>query len=147
MIAAIYDLLRADSAFMAPLTGGLHNADTVGEISRQSTPDAFDADGRLRPCGLVVAGTAATDKSFNRIISRAARQYVRLFLYQRGGRDQIYVARNRAFALLHQRQDLALPEGFGRCSELFWLDDVLDQIDVALNTPIIVSRYQATLVR
>lgn len=145
MIAAVGALLRADSTFMSTLPGGLY--DSVDEVSRQKTPEAFDANKLLRPCALLKGGTVTRVGP----VSRAAQQVFRLFLYERNGRASIEPARRRAFDLLHEQQ-VALGAGEGRVYEITHLDDVLDGSDDTLAiapdyAALIVCRFQAVLMR
>jgi len=143
VIATIAATLRADATFMAGMAGGLY--DGVVEISRQTTPAAFDpTTARLKgPAALVKAGTA-TSVGPGR---RAMLQVVRLFLYQLGGTSVIEPARRRAFALLHG-QSMPLGPGEGTLYEIVHLDDDMGGSDDALfGAALIICRFQAVLMR
>lgn len=143
MIGAVANLLRADTEFMAGLDGGLYDsAAGVDEVSRQTTPTAFDVNSRLLPCGLLRSGVMTTE----RIVSRGARLTMRLFLYELGGRSVIEPKRRRAFTLLHEKT-VALGEGEGTCYEIVHLDDDVGGEDDALKCKLIICRFQAALMR
>lgn len=135
MRTAIAAALAADPTLAGLLPGGVHAAD---EISRQSTPTAFDGDGFLRPCGLVKERAATPDLS---AIPTAARETVEVYLY--GPRDIVEAARRRARALL-DGQAVALTAGV--CLELNWLNDVRGWRDGALGCPAELSRYRAATI-
>ncbi len=145
MIGAVANLLRADSLFMDGLIGGFYDSagePSIDEVSRQTTPQAFDAETRVLPCGLLRYGVTTTDRR----VSRGARLTMRLFLYQRGSRSVIEPARRRAFTLLHE-QTVALGPGEGTCYEIVHLDDDPGGEDDALKCKLIICRFQAALMR
>jgi len=104
--------LQADATLSALLPGGIYAdralVDSVGEngINRRDTPDAFDANGYLRPCARVRGrgqfpypiGRPLTDPTAQ---WSAAREMVEVHLYQAYGWDAITAARERVYALLH----------------------------------------------
>lgn len=55
--AEFKDVMEADNDLMERLTGGVYEAIEVGEVSRQLTPGAFDANKEIKPCALVKLGT------------------------------------------------------------------------------------------
>jgi len=134
MNAAVLTRLQADSALMALLSGGLYDGQTVGEISRVTTPAAFDANGELKPCGLLALSSEVAAGP----LPTSSRLGVTLYWYQRAGADVIDAARLRAYALLH-RQRLTPPSGGSW--ELRYADDVLRRFDEVLRASLIVSRY------
>jgi len=137
MRAAVKALLESDSTLMATLTGGLH---TATEISRQGTPEAFDANGEIEPCGLLKFGTVTPYGPHD----HSARLYFSVMLYQRSGYDNVEAARERIYALLHQQR---VTPSIGACWEIAHADDVLDQEDEALGCSLAVSRYVAMVRR
>lgn len=141
MRTAIYNLLSADAALMATLTGGLHNAGEVGEISRQTTPEAFDANGEILPCGLLKLESTTPWGVYD----DSARLYLTLMLYQRVGSDTIDVARRRIFTLLNKQ--VIRPVDDGACWEVAHAGDTLDAEDQALGCSLAVSRFVATIRR
>ena len=98
MIDAITDRLQSDNELMSILPGGIHSG--VIEISRQSAPGAFDANGELQPCLLVKSGTATPFGPFTHSHS----QTIEMYLYQRNGYDVITAAARRIYELLHNQR-------------------------------------------
>jgi hypothetical protein len=140
---AIYDLLSADITFLDLLPGGLYQARDVGEISRQTTPDAFDANGEILPCALIRFGVTTPAGPH----VHGARQHFALYFYERAGWEHIDAARERAYVLLHMQ---ALVPGAGDswgCWEIHHADDVGDGRDTALGCSLAVSRYEAIVRR
>ena len=134
---AIYDLLNNDSTLTATLTGGLHRD---GEISRQGTSAAFDANGEILPCGLLRFTTQAPVEPHD----HSSRLHFSVILYQRSGYDRIETARDRAYVLLHRQR--VTPAG-GGCWEIRHADDVLDAEDEGLGCSLAVCRYYAVMRR
>lgn len=138
MLTAIYNKLIGDATLMATLSGGVHRAQ---EISRQSTPAAYDANAEVKPCALLKATTATpwgphTD---------SGRLYVQVLLYERHGYTSIEAARRRIYDLLHDTQ-LTPVSGDG-CYEIVHTGDVLEQEDAGLGAAMAVSRFMATIQR
>lgn len=138
MLTAIYNKLTGDSTLMATLTGGVHRAQ---EISRQTTPTAYDTNLEVKPCALLKGSTATpwgphTD---------SGRLYFQVLLYERHGYTSIEAARRRIYDLLHDTQ-LTPASGDG-CYEIVHTGDVLDQEDAALGAAMAVSRFMATIQR
>ncbi len=138
MITAVYDLLTADATLMATLTGGLYRAQ---EISRQTTPAAFDANRELLPCALLKQETATPWGPY----ANSGQLYMVLYCYERSGYANIEAARKRVYALLH-RQKVTPSDGSG-CYEVRHVNDVLDQEDAALGAAMALSRFVATVER
>lgn len=126
--------LEADMTLMALLTGGIY-AGT--EITRQSTPDAFDANGEVEPCALVSAEAEDPTGPYG----HSARSFVTVYLYERSGYTNIDAARARIYVLLHR----------DRVGTSVWdvrhVGDILDQRDPALNCAMAVTRFQVTRLR
>ncbi len=97
-------LLAGDTALRALLSGGVYASGTVGRlgITRKTTPDAFDADGYLKPCALVRQRALTPDGAVRDQIEQvlSAAQIVEVWLYQDTGYDAIDDAGIRVFALL-----------------------------------------------
>ncbi len=140
MRAAIYALLNGDATLMATLTGGLHQAVEVGEIDRQTTPAAFDANGEIKPCALL----KFSDQAHIPPYTHGARLIVSLYFYEAKGAQNIDAALARAYVLLHEQK---VTPAVGACWEIRHADDVLDARDDALNCSLAISRYQATIRR
>lgn len=130
----IADGLGDDATLMALLTGGLH---TATEISRQATPTAFDANGEVRPCGLV-ANEVETPYGPYGIQSTGSRGFVTVTFYERDGYDSIDAALARSYTLLHGQK-------VGAGSDHVWqvqhADDSADLQDPGLMCSMRYSRY------
>lgn len=137
---AIYDLLSGDATLLATLTGGVYDAAQVGEISRQTTADAFDANGEILPCALLKLGTLAPVGPY----VHSARLTVSIYLYELAGYVNVEAARERIYTLLHRQ---AVTPTSGECWEIVHTDDVLDVRDSALNCSLAISRFAATIRR
>ena len=141
MITAIYNRLSGDATLLTTLTGGVHDAQTVQEISRQNTPGAFDANKELKPCALVKMETATPWGPHH----DSGRLYVQVFYYQRAGATSIGTALHRVYTLLHRTQ-LTPTDGSG-CYDIRHADDLLGLEDQALECGLAISRYVATIQR
>lgn len=95
-LTAIYNTLLADTTLMTPLTGGIHMAK---EISRETTPTAFDANREILPCILLKLEQGAPVGPH---YHSAAFFFVVVF-YQRSGYAVIHTARDRVYDLLHRQ--------------------------------------------
>ncbi len=138
MIAAIVALLQADATLLALLIGGVHRAQ---EISRQTTPTAYDSNKEIKPCVLVKQETATPWG----VYQDSGRLYIVLYFYERSGYASIEAARMLVYSLLHRSQ--VSPVGGGGCYEIRHESDVLDQEDPTLGAAMVVSRYVATIQR
>lgn len=138
MIDAILTLLQYDAALAGVLTGGVHRA---VEISRQATPDAFDGNGELLPCALLKQETATPWGPHD----DSGRLYVVVYFYQRSGYDNIEAARKRVYDLLHRVK--VTPEDGSGNYDIRHGNDLIDIEDGALNVPMAMSRYVATVQR
>lgn len=137
---AVVDVLEGDATLTALLTGGIF---TGVEISRQETPDAFDAFREVKPCALVALDTTAPFGPHY----DSANVFVRIHLYQAAGVDVIEQARRRIYALLHRvKLEPAAGDESG-CWSVFHVGDVLDVEDPGLEASMAVSRYQAVVRR
>jgi hypothetical protein len=126
----ITTLLTGDATLSALLTGGVHN---VVELSRQSVPDAFDANKEIEPCANVRVDTVTGD----RVVGFAATESVAVWLYERGiDGATIESARSRIYELLHRAR-----VGSGSF-ELWHTNDVTGFYDDGLSATTIVSRYE-----
>lgn len=121
---------------MASLTGGLYAAADVGEISRQDTPAAFDANNEIEPCGLLRMGTTIPYGPYR----HSQRQFFTVYIYERYGNTSIEAARNRLYTLLHRG---CVSPSTGGCWEINHTGDIPDQRDTALDCSLIVCQYEA----
>ena len=140
MRAAILDLLSGDSTLMATLTGGLYDAGSVGQISRQGTAAAFDANEEILPCGLLKFSSQGEFGPYE----HSSRLFFSVMLYERVGYGSIETARARVYALLHRERVTPVSGG---CWEIRHADDVLDVQDEALGCSLAVSRFWAVVNR
>ncbi len=125
----ILSALQADAHLNTLLLGGIY----AEAISRQDTPDAFDANSELQPCAVVTLETETPTGPY----ANAARLFFSVYFYGNVDDD----ARERVFALLH-RQKIGT-----RVWTIEHADDVLNQTDPGLNVGMILSRYVATRLR
>lgn len=79
------------------LPGGMYSAITVGEISRQFTPEAFDANSELQPCALVKIGVEVPRGPYPDSVQTP----VQIFFYQKYTSAEIDNAMTITFALLN----------------------------------------------
>src|SRR4030042_7040958 len=140
MRSAIYALRSGDWTLMATLTGGLYEVVEVGEISRQTTPEAFDEAGEIRPCALLRFASITPTGPY----THSARLSFDLYFYERAGHEHLDAARERAYALLHRQ---AVTPTAGACWEIHHTDDVPDGRDTALGCSLAISRYEAIVRR
>jgi len=124
----IQTTLAADATLAALLTGGIYAGTT---ISRQGTPEAFDANSELLPSALVSVETESPNGPY----VTSSRLFLTVRFYQDGGYDVIDDARERVFALLNAQKVGT------NVWEILHTDDVLDQADPGLGCSLTVSRY------
>lgn len=131
----VKDVLANDATFAGYATGGIH---AEPEISRQTTPTAFNANGELLPCCLVVLKEVQQNDSHR----KAVRQFVDLFFYQRwqAGTDSIDNMANRAYRLLH---DTRIP-GTAR---IYFEDELPDVPEPVLSANVRLATYVADSIR
>ena len=100
IIATVRAALAADATLVALLPGGIYDAGAVvgGEISRQATPSAFDANSELRPCALINGGGDTPDGPG----AIAGRMLVNVWLYHRTSDATLETAAARVRTLLHK---------------------------------------------
>jgi hypothetical protein len=130
---AIYDRLNGDPLLAGLLTGGLY---TRAEINRQETPDVFDANGEISPCGLLKLGTTIPELPF----PNGQRLFFDVLLYERSGSATIEQAQARVYELLHRQK---VTPASGGCWQIRHTSDVQDLRDEALNCSLIICRYEA----
>jgi hypothetical protein len=136
-------LLRADTTLMTALPGGLHgdeqntNALAMGTINRQETPTAFDTNGELKCCALVVMETEAPLGTIDAPDFSPSRAFFRITFYLDSG-----AARDRAYALLNYGKLTG-----NKVWQIHHADDVLDQYDDVLKAAMDVSRYEVVRLR
>ena len=101
-------LLEADATLLATATGGVWDIDEAGRLglSRTTTPGAFDATGRVKPCVLL---KLRDRRPFGGLADDAGqyvstRQVLEVWLYEDTGYAAIDVMRQRIYVLLHGQQ-------------------------------------------
>jgi hypothetical protein len=127
--------LETDATLEAILTGGIH-AGT--EISRQLTPDAFDAASEIKPCALVKIERETQWGPYDSDAALSARTYVVIYAYERQGYTHIDPALDRIRTLLHRAK-----LGSGTW-QIAWADDSDDLMDEGLACAMRYSRYVVT---
>ncbi len=130
MKSEIAEYLENDLALMAVLTGGLHEGT---QVSRQDTPEAFDANGEILPCALVKDGMDSQAGPHE----DAARVMVELYFYERAGYENISQAMRRVYELLHRQNAWILGVW-----EIRHTDSVRETRDDALGCSLGMSRYE-----
>lgn len=128
IVQQVRDYLAADATLMALLPGGLH---VKAEISRQLTPEAFDADSELLACGLVKRGGDAPDGPGG----VAGRMMINVWLYHPTSDAANDSAVARIKTLLHRA---VLPGTF----ETRWIFDPDPFEEEALKARAAVTRYE-----
>lgn len=134
MIDDVMLVLEADSTLMDYMTGGIYSQT---EITRQGTPDAFDANLEIMPCALVNQGSQAQSGPYveNGI---SAQLYLRVYFYELSGYASIGPAVERVRELLH-RQKIG-----DNVWEVAWVNDTQNLRDQALDCSLAISTYQVT---
>ena len=135
-VAKIAQVLQADAQLAGLLPGGVYQR----EISRQTTPGAFDAYSEVRPCAYVRAENIVPTGPHH----RSARVYVLVWFYQQTGHSEIGAARRRVFDLLHMKRFAAGGESIYQVDHA---DDMLEGEDPLLHVSMERSRYQVTIQR
>ena len=103
--------MEADATLMGILTGGVFTKAEVGPegITRDTASGAFDGNGRLKPCALVVQGALTPDGAVHdeEAIIASGAQRVQIFVYERINYSNIDAALSRLFTLFfgHQFSD------------------------------------------
>jgi len=103
--ADIVTVLQASAPLLAVLTGGVYAQDDVGEISRQATSNAFDANDELKPCALVAEGTELRRGGIDHLgIGTSVQTPVNIYFYERSGYTNIAAAMGLTFTLLNGKK-------------------------------------------
>ena len=129
----VRSVLVADTTLAGLLTGGLY-AD-VPEISRQFTPNAFDTNKEIKPCGLLRGSNEIPNGPYEDGVQLP----VNLYLYQHSGFDVMELVEARVFVLLN-RKKIAVAAVWE-----FMLDSVIyRQWEDALACSMMMARYICT---
>lgn len=95
--------IAANAPLMAVLTGGVHTKAETGPegITRDTVGAAFDGNGHLKPCALVVENAIVPDSMVHdeEAIIASVAQRVQIFLYERRGYTNIDAALPLLFTL------------------------------------------------
>lgn len=142
MIQTIVDLLRADATLTAILTGGIYNGEVVGEVSRQFTADAYDANDELLPTLLVAEETTVADEG---AIRNSANLYIMMYFYDRHAYINTKAARKRVYQILHRTTPVTTDND--KFYQVFHTGDVAGTEDTAIGASLETSRYQAVIQR
>lgn len=126
-------VLGADATLAGLLTGGVWSNE--GEISREETPGAFDANGELLPCALVKVESETQYGPLN----TSSRLYLVIYFYQRRGYTAIEAAIERVYNLLNMQK-----LGIDQVWEIRHADDMPNLQDQALDCSLAMSRYMVT---
>ena len=137
--SAILATLQGDASLVGILTGGVYDGTEVSDVSRQTTPPAYDDYSELKPCAIVKPETQAPAGPH----PDGSRLFVTVWFYQQAGSAAIDLARIRAYHLLH-RANLAGSDGLW---DVRHVNDMLGIELQALGVPAIMSRYVATVNR
>lgn len=136
----IRDYLAADATLMAVLTGGLYAG---GEIDRQFTPAAFDANKEILPCGLVAMETQVPAGPFTTVGLASMRAFFTVTFWQRSGYASIDAALDETFVRLHDSK-------IGVTANLWtvrFAEDSADLVDPGLLCPMKYGRYEVVRAR
>lgn len=133
LLGDIKTALQADSTLMALLTGGVHIGIDTGELTRQATPDAFDANDEVKPSVLVVEQTDVKSGPY----SRSVITMLGVYFYQRDGYDVIEQAMEMVFDILHEQQIGS------KTWQILYSTCVKNQRDPALDCSLSMQRYMA----
>ncbi len=131
LASEIKDALLLNDELMDILTGGIYC--DVEEISRQNTPDAFDADGEILPAALIKLGVEIPTGPY----VRGAQCPVIIYFYERQGYEHIDPAMGLVFDQLNETQTGS------RVWNLQFLNSVYNQRDVALDCALSTLRFVA----
>lgn len=141
MIQTIVDLLRADATLTAILTGGIYNGEVVGEVSRQFTADAYDANDELLPTLLVAEETTVAENT----LYDSANLYIMMYFYDRHAYVNTKAARKRVYQILHRTTPVTTDDD--KFYQVFHTGDVAGTEDTAIGASLETSRYQAVIQR
>lgn len=94
------DLMEADDDLMELLPGGIYEAIQVGEISRQSTPEAFDENQEIQPCAFIRMGTETKRGPYPNSVQTP----VSIYMYERGTSEDIDVAMGIVYSMFNEKR-------------------------------------------
>lgn len=130
-------VMQASDVLSEFLPGGMYSAIEVGEISRQFTPDVFDANKELQPCALVKVGVEIPRGPYPESVQTP----VQIFFYQKYTSTDIDNAMTVAFALFNYKK---IGNGTWRVE---YESGAWNQADDALNAIMHVLRFNVIRLR
>lgn len=130
----VVSALQADGELSGLLPGGIYNAAAVEEITRQNTPEAFDANKEIKPCALVTVGTEVRAGPHSLGVATT----MGVYFYQRFGYEVIEQAMQRTFEVLHEQRI-----GGDGVWQIFFNINIPNQRDQALDCALGSQRYVA----
>lgn len=148
MREAMYEIAVDNPELRLILSGGIYDYEEISQISRQTTPAAFNSDRELQPCCLMkVSGPVSSADPY----VNAARVTIEFYLYESYGYQNTRAAREMLFDLFHDRKVLPKRDGVG-CWSLKWVADVTGEEDPNLsgaygNASMELSRFEAIVNR
>lgn len=139
-------LLAADAGVQSTCGARIYGRQGVyGGISREYTPEAFDADGDLLPSLVVQLETRTTRaQSLSRDLI-VATQVIAVFALAQHGYGAQETALRAVLAALHNRRGLEPVADPMRCAEITWTEDTGALLDPALEVPMLASRFAAAV--
>lgn len=136
---ALQDVLAGDATLLALLPGGVYDGMEVKEITRQSTPAAYDAFGEVLPCAIIKPETQTPWGPH----PDSSRLYVAIWFYAQNDYSGIDAGRQRVYTLLHRQQLSAIVGIY----EVIHANDLLGIEIQGLDLAAIMSRYMLTVQR
>jgi len=134
----VVTVFEASAGLMAVLTGGVYAQDEVSEISRQSTPAAYDSNKELKPCALVTERTETPRGGIDHAGQGIAVQTsLEIYFYERSGYENIAAAMAISFPLLNGQKIGA------RTWRIEFNNEIKNGEDQALNVPLGMQRWIA----
>lgn len=129
--------LEVNAPLMELLPGGIYIH--ISEISRQSAPNAFDANKEIVPCMLIKEGNEIPDGPY----SRSVQTPLTIYFYQWIGFDVIEQVMDIVYDLLHEQRI------GGNTWQILYTGRILDNRsgdvrDSALDCSMGVERFSAT---
>jgi hypothetical protein len=143
-VSIIKAILEADATLLATASGGIYDLDETKRmgLNRTNVAAAFTDQGVIKPCLLVKGRKRAPDGGPNDPISQEAttRQVVELWFYQSDGYGSIETMKNRAYALLHEKQANGV-------FAIRWVGDIGQARDEDLEANVDRSDYEVRALR
>lgn len=129
VLEGIADIIRGDTIMQQWCTGGVHTR-ISGYISRETTPEAFDSSGALKPCIFVsdVGDYGIPPHEDN------SRLLAKVYLYQQFGFGQIALMAQRTIEVLHKNR-------FEGVYDIEYLDQISGR-DISLDCDMIVVSFE-----